>query len=140
MNQDTDRLPLGSIASFEALVRTGSVKAAASERNVTTAAIYHQMRQLERRLSLTLFQRRTAKLELTDAGREVASRIGVAFDEIESGCNSIRLNTRDDDIVIGVVAVIANYWLAPKLARFQAEFPEQGFRLVYIESGDETDE
>ena len=55
--------PLNALRAFEAAARHGSFTLAAKELNVTQAAVSQQVRLLEKRLGIALFERRANELE-----------------------------------------------------------------------------
>ena len=64
-------LPVGALRTFEAAARLQSFKRAAAELHVTPTAVSHQMKALEQRLGLPLFERRTRGVSLTAAGESL---------------------------------------------------------------------
>ena len=64
------RLPLRGIAVFATVARLGSLKAAASELNLSPSAVSHAIRALEEELGVELFKRVSRGVRLTpDAAR-----------------------------------------------------------------------
>ena len=61
--------PLNALRAFEAAARHLSFKQAAHELHVTAGAISQQVRQLEERLGVQLFERLTRQVILTHAGK-----------------------------------------------------------------------
>lgn len=60
------------LSGFLAVIDEGSVTAAASRLNLSQPALSRQIRELERRLSVTLFDRSPTKITLTAAGHQFA--------------------------------------------------------------------
>ena len=80
----TRRLPsLNQLRAFEAAARHESIKLGAEELCVTPAAVGHQIKGLELDLGTALFERKTRKINLTEAGRALSERLGKALDGIE---------------------------------------------------------
>jgi LysR family transcriptional regulator, glycine cleavage system transcriptional activator len=77
-------LPLSSLHAFESAARLGSFKIAASSLHRTPSAISHQIRDLETRLGMKLFERHPRHLELTAKGRHLAPILSQAFSLIEN--------------------------------------------------------
>ena len=65
----TSRTPVNWLRAFEVAARHLSFSAAASELNVTPAAVSQQVRLLEHRLGEQLFLRHARGLRLTRAGK-----------------------------------------------------------------------
>lgn len=135
--------PLNWLRSFEATARHLNFTQAASELNLTQAAISQQVKGLESQLGATLFKRLPRGLELTDAGKaylpvvhECIRRLATATDEI-FGQSKARLLTVRCNLVFFTA------WLAPRLHRFQRLYPEVGIRFtsnIWIEDdGKESD-
>jgi len=52
---------------------------------MTQAAVSYQVKLLEERLGLSLFQRTGRKVALTDKGQEIAPQLTRAFDQMRQG-------------------------------------------------------
>ncbi len=122
--------PLNWLRSFEATARHLNFTHAAVELNLTQAAISQQVKGLETKLGATLFKRLPRGLELTDAGmaylpvvHECIQRLTTATDEI-FGQGKARLLT------VRVSLVFFTHWLAPRLSRFRARYPDIGMRIT----------
>src|SRR3546814_10930022 len=74
--------PLNALRAFEAAARHLSFTKAASELNVTQAAISHQVKALEQHLGLTLFRRLNRRLALTAAGQLYQPVLRDSFDDL----------------------------------------------------------
>lgn len=115
--------PLGGLRAFEAAARRQSFVAAADELGVTPGAVSQQVKALEARLGLALFERRPQALVLTAAGRDYAPALKAAFDAIAAATR--RLVPPDDRVRLAcaVPASFATCWLLPRLVRFEAAHP-----------------
>jgi LysR family glycine cleavage system transcriptional activator len=116
--------PLNALRAFEAAARHLSISRAASELNVTPAAISHQIRLLEDHIGLPVFMRNARGLSLTDAGaagvrdlREGFARLTAAMDAIDSLGEAGVLS-------VSVAPSFAAKWLLPRLDTFQTRHPE----------------
>ena len=74
---------LNGLRAFEATLRNGTFTAAADELGVTVAAVGQQIRGLENYLEITLFERLPTGAKPTKDALAVASRLTVAFTQIE---------------------------------------------------------
>lgn len=119
------RLPsLNQLRSFEAAARHESIKHGAEELSVTPTAVSHQIKALEQALNTSLFRRMTRQITLTEAGRELAVKLGKAMDEIEA---AVAMTQKSDQIGIFKITVapfFGNRWLLPRLPAFEALHPE----------------
>jgi len=114
--------PLNPLRSFEAAARYLSYTLAAQELNVTQVAVSRQVRVLEDYLEVTLFERGTRSVSLTDAGRALLPVLTQALDHIELGIANINKRGRNA-ISIQVYTAFAQRWLIPRLVRFQELHP-----------------
>lgn len=121
--------PLKALQAFEAASRLGSFAAAADELHLTPSAISHQIRDLEKRLGITLFHRAHRAVELTDGGRRYAEAVSEAFGRIEAETRSIERIGKSDILTIHSVPSFATQWLMPRLSRFSAKNPDIDVRL-----------
>lgn len=108
---------------LEAVVRTGSLSAAARELCVTPAAISHRLRSLEAYGGEGLVERRGGRFVATAKGQSILDALGDAFIRIRAA--DALLSQAD----VQSLRVVASYsfavlWLAPRLARFEALHPE----------------
>ncbi|HEV2673985.1 MAG TPA: LysR substrate-binding domain-containing protein [Aliidongia sp.] len=115
---------LGGLRAFEATARCQSFVAAADELGVTAGAVSQQVKALEARLGLALFERRPQALVLTPAGRDYAPALKAAFDAIETATRRLVPPTHRIRLACAVPASFATCWLLPRLARFEAAHPE----------------
>src|SRR3954447_18884797 len=74
--------PLNALRAFEAAARHLSFKQAAHELHVTAGAVSQQVRLLEERLGVQLFERLTRQIVLTPAGKAYLAPIRKAFGRI----------------------------------------------------------
>ena len=72
--------PLNALRAFEAAARHLSFTKAAQELHVTQAAISHQVKALEERLSVQMFRRMNRALLLTDEGQAYLPAVREAFE------------------------------------------------------------
>jgi LysR family glycine cleavage system transcriptional activator len=125
------RLPsLGGLRAFEAAARLGSFVAAADELAVTPGAVSQQVKALEARLGLALFERRPQALVLTPAGRDYAPALAAAFDAIAAATRRLVPPAEQARLACAVPASFATFWLLPRLARFEAAHAGIEFALL----------
>jgi len=120
------RLPsLTALRAFEAAARLGSFARAASELNVTAAAISQQVRALEADLGLALFRRIGRRLELTDAGRAYAPGLADGFARILAATAAARDGGGPRlALRLSVLPSFAFGWLNPRLPDFRQRHPD----------------
>jgi LysR family transcriptional regulator, glycine cleavage system transcriptional activator len=121
--------PLNALKAFEAAARHLSVKKAASELNVTPAAVSHQIRMLEDYLGVQLFHRYNRALELTDAARSSMPKLREGFDCLVQAVERLRAHVSGGVLTISAAPSFASRWLMPRLHRFIAAHPEVDVRV-----------
>jgi len=116
------RLPsLNALRSFEVVAAHTSVKKAAQILRVSESAVSRQVKILEEQLGQTLFLRTHSGLEITEAGRRLATTVKEAFDHIANAIDSS--NTDDDIVTLRVIPTFALRWLFPRLRSFHEANP-----------------
>ena len=113
--------PLDSLRFFEAAARHQSFVLAGKELGVTSAAIGHRVRTLEKHLGAELFARRRRSVQLNRRGRAYLKEVQRILADIHGVSERQRLTSRRMRIVS--VEAIAEKWLLPRLASFKASFP-----------------
>ncbi|WP_268894650.1 LysR substrate-binding domain-containing protein [Paragemmobacter ruber] len=133
------QIPLNSLRAFEAVVRTGSFKAAADVLFVTQSAVSHQVRHLEEWLGAPLFDRAGGRPRLLPAGQDLARAVSLSLAEMEAACDRARAGLRAGPLVIAAIPSVAVCWLIPRLAGFRAAHPEVELRVIYAMHGRDVD-
>ncbi len=121
--------PLIALRAFAEVARTGSVKAAAEGLGVTPGAVSQQVRGLEAWLGASLFERRNRGLALTESGNRLRVLVGDSFAVIESAADALRKGSRRDTLVISTCGGLATSWLLPRIASFEAAYPDIELRI-----------
>ncbi|HTT39386.1 MAG TPA: LysR family transcriptional regulator [Burkholderiales bacterium] len=115
---------------FEAVARLASVSAAARELHLTQPAVSMQVKQLEEQVGLPLTERVGRRIQLTDAGEEVAlhaRRLAQQVREAEAALDAMK-GLRAGRIDIGVVST-AKYFAPRLLAEYQRRHPDIDLKL-----------
>jgi LysR family transcriptional regulator, glycine cleavage system transcriptional activator len=113
---------------FEAAARLENFTAAAQELGMTQAAVSYQIKALEDRLGVSLFQRTGRRILLTEKGRSLAPIISRAFNDMRAGFAAL---AGEDSLVLTISTTnsFATMWLAPRLGIFQVRHPDLAVRL-----------
>jgi LysR family glycine cleavage system transcriptional activator len=120
--------PLSAVRVFEAAARQEHFTTAAEELGMTQAAVSYQIRALEERVGVKLFERSKGRVKLTEAGRRLLVPLSDAFDRIDGAFAALR--TEDDSqLAISTTITFANTWLAWRIGGFQMEHPDLAVRL-----------
>jgi DNA-binding transcriptional LysR family regulator len=131
MKQDFRNVTLRQLRVLAAVVRTGSVTAAAQRLNVSPPAVTLQMQLLQDQAGLPLVVRGAAGTVATDAGAEILRTI----DQIETlleDCNAALASiagSRRGSVSVGVVST-AKYFAPRVLGDFVRAHPGLELRLV----------
>jgi len=121
--------PLNALRAFEAAARHLSFKQAAHELHVTAGAISQQVRQLEERLGVQLFERLTRQVILTPAGEGYLTPVRKAFHCIAEATAELRPEGITSLLHIGVHGGLDVDVLRAKLAQFRRAQPQFAVRL-----------
>lgn len=125
-------MELHQLRYFCAVAREGSFTRAAEHEGVSQPTLSQQIRKLEERLAVPLFERRGRSVRLTPAGERLLpdaqamlqqmARARDAIDSLRSGVHG--------RLVIGCIPTVMPYLLAPRIGDFQKKYPEVDVRLI----------
>jgi LysR family glycine cleavage system transcriptional activator len=121
--------PLTALRAFEAAARHLSLTKAATELHVTAGALSHQIRGLEELLGLKLFERRVRSIALTPAGKMLYPGLQTGFTHIHDAVAGLGNAGAERTLVISTPPGFTSKWLAPRLYRFSAAYPEIDARV-----------
>lgn len=125
------RLPnLGALAAFEAAARLGGLARAADELAVTTSAVSHQVRALEDQLGMTLFDRASRPLQLTEAGRLLLPALRQAFDGIADRLAALGAGPMRGELRIACAPLLLSKRVLPLLAEYLDQNRELSLSIV----------
>ncbi|MGC4393331.1 LysR substrate-binding domain-containing protein [Agrobacterium sp. M50-1] len=116
-------LPLNGLRAFEASARHLSFTRAAIELCVTQAAVSQQVKGLEKRLGVSLFQRLPRGLKITAEGEALLPTVTSSFDQMATTLDRIEAGQVRELLFLGVVGTFAVGWLLPRLKAFQKRHP-----------------
>ncbi|MBL4537945.1 MAG: LysR family transcriptional regulator [Oceanicaulis sp.] len=123
------------LKTFHAAAEVGSLTGAAEALALSQSAVSRQISALEGELGVKLFHRHTRGLLLTEPGRvlfeaskDVAGKIALAEANV--------LDCRDEPsglLRVTAPTAMGATWLAPRLARFHALYPQIRVRLLLVD-------
>jgi DNA-binding transcriptional LysR family regulator len=126
---------LNALSVFAAVVDAKGFRAAGRELGVSGTAVSQTIRQLEERLGVSLLERTTRSVRLTEAGERLYATVGPALDEVRAaqeevkglgeepaGTLRLHISSGAEDILRG-----------PLLAGFLATFPKVRLDLAVSE-------
>jgi LysR family glycine cleavage system transcriptional activator len=121
--------PLSALRAFEAAARHLSLTLAARELSVTPGALSHQIRGLEDFIGIKLFERRVRSIALTAAGKQLYPGLQTGFAHIREAVESIDTAHAAHVLVVSTSPGLTSKWLAPRLYRFGAAYPDIDVRI-----------
>jgi DNA-binding transcriptional LysR family regulator len=133
-NPRANELP--HLATFVRAAEQGSFTAAASELNITQAAVSQRIAVLEKELRGSLFDRRAGKLALTEAGQRLyayAQEILELHRKARTELAGFRPSV-SGDLVIAASSVPGEYFLPALLSAFHAKHPDVHVRATVTDS------
>ena len=126
----SDRLPpLTALRAFDAAARHMSFAQAASELNVTPAALSFQIKSLEEHLGTPLFRRLNRAVELTEAGRTLAPGAAEGFQTLSAAWVATKRLQDNSTLTVTAGPALTAKWLAPRLYDFARAHPEIDLRF-----------
>ncbi|MEP0990909.1 MAG: LysR substrate-binding domain-containing protein [Tateyamaria sp.] len=120
--------PLNALRAFDAAGRHESFSRAADELRVSHSAISRHVRGLEARLGVKLFRDLPRGVELTMEGRGYLERVLPALDMISEATDDLAASPRGR-VTVNSEPLFAERFILPRLAKFQAAYPEVEVRL-----------
>jgi DNA-binding transcriptional LysR family regulator len=117
------------LAAYRAFVRvaeSGSFSAVAREMGTTQPAVSRQIAALEDYLDTRLIQRTTRRLTLTEDGRDLVVHARRVLEVVDESLSAVgrRRGTPSGLVRIGSSVTFGRLYLAPRMPRLLARFPE----------------
>ena len=125
---------LNALVAFEAAARHGSVTRAAEELFVSQSVVSRHVANLERQSGLQLFRRSARRVEVTDAGRQLATAVAFGLGHVRDVLDALRQRPRHQRLTIASSYDLAFLWLMPRFASLRALVPDTELRLVTSDS------
>jgi len=122
--------PLVALRCFEAAARLESFSRVADTLNLTHGAVSRAVRLVEDDLGVALFERRSRRVFLTDAGRKLAAAVREGFALVEAAVHEIKEEARVPALVVSCEPTLLMRWLIPRLPDFQRQHPDVPVHLV----------
>lgn len=113
-----------ALAAFDAVARLGSFSAAADELSLTQGAISRQIGALEAQLGVSLFQRNSRGVSLTEEGQAYFRPVGDALSSIRAASLRLMTKIQDNKLGLAILPTFGTRWLLPRIPTFVAEHPE----------------
>lgn len=120
--------PMNALKAFEAVVRCGSLNAAAAELGVVRGAVRQQLAVIEAHFDRPLFVRAGRRLVLTEEASVYFTEVTAAFAMLRRASDA--LTRTSGTLRFGVPSAFAMWWLMPRLSRLEAAMGAQAFTIV----------
>lgn len=119
------------LSTFLAVAENGSFRKAAEQMNLSLPAVSMQVKQLEARLGVALFQRTTRKVELTREGEQLMISARKAMAELDAALMGIEqaANAQQGHLAFACVPTIAGTRLPALLTEFARRYPGVSVRV-----------
>lgn len=118
-----------ALRAFEVAARRLNFTHTARELNLTQGAVSHQIRELETRLGISLFERRGRGLRLSAAGERYLPFVQNALDRLRAGTRALEANEPGRSLTVSLSPPFAAKWLVPRLGAFLATHPDLDLRI-----------
>lgn len=125
-------LPLTALRAFEAAARLGGFSAAAQELGVTPGAVTAQIKALEAKIGIPLFERTARGVRLTAAGQRSCLALTAAFDRLQAAMADLR-STGPSVVHVAALPSLAQFWLSPRLPELRADLPGLSVSVTALE-------
>jgi len=123
-------LPLNALRAFEAAARHANIARAAEELSVTPGALSHQIRALESRLGVPLFERQARGVAPTAEGRQLMPGLTAGFAQLRGAVDGLQAAMPRNRLVIATPPAFTSKWLVPRLHRFTQLHAEVELRIA----------
>ncbi len=123
---------LAQLTVFAAVARLRSFQRAGAETGMSTSAVSHAIRGLEERLGVSLFNRTTRSVALTEAGQHLLERLTPILRDIDGAfeeLNNFR-ETPTGTLRLNASRPASHLLLAPLVPRFLAAYPDLHVEIV----------
>lgn len=117
---------------FYHTVSSGSFSGAAEKLFITQSAVSQAIKNLETKLGVTLFFRKTRNLKLTPEGEMLFTHIEQAYNFIKAGEQKLAetQNLDSGEIRIGASDTVCKYFLLPYLESFHRLYPKVKIQFI----------
>jgi DNA-binding transcriptional LysR family regulator len=125
-------MDLDSISVFIKVIQAGSFSKAAKLLGMPNTTVSAKVSHLEKKLGVSLIQRTTRKLNVTQAGEAFFRRCVVALEEIHSAENEVTSKQTKPTGLLRLTAAsdVGHSLLAPLVSHFLKKYPEMEVDLI----------
>jgi DNA-binding transcriptional LysR family regulator len=115
--------PIAALTAFEAVARRESFTAAAVELALSQSAVSREIKSLEERLGVRLFNRTRQRVLLTPAGLLYVQRVRHLLDALTTATSEIIASRGGGTLRLGILPTFGTRWLIPRLPDFFKRHP-----------------
>lgn len=125
-------LEIKHLKTARALRDGGSLVEAAKRLHLTQSALSHQLKDIEQRLGLTLFIRKTKPIRFTRAGEHILELADSVIPKLEKTSNDIKklVNGQAGRLHMAIECHSCFDWLMPAINSFRDQWPEVEIDLM----------
>ena len=126
---------LRRLRAFHAVAESGSFSAAANKLGYAQSVVSHHVAALEREFGLTLVNRATRPVSVTDAGARLLRHTAGVLGQVTAAEDELRAiaGLQSGTLRVGAFLSACNSFVPAALARFDAAHPEVEVRLAQLE-------
>lgn len=129
MFENLRTIPVNGLRVFEAAARLNNFAQAASELHVTPAAISQQIKKIEERLGIRLFERTGRGIRISESGKRLQSDVHDALKLLDDAVGLVIHEPSTNYLSISTVGAFAARWLVPRLDRWRIDHPATDIRV-----------
>jgi DNA-binding transcriptional LysR family regulator len=125
-------MDLNEIAIFVKVIQSGSFSGAAKELGLPKSTVSAKVSDLEARLGVTLIERTTRKLFITEAGKIFFDRCLIGLHEFEAAKDELHSSLSEPQGLLKITAPVelGNFVLPSIISRFTKKFPKVNIELI----------
>ncbi|KAA5846923.1 LysR family transcriptional regulator [Pseudomonas chlororaphis] len=125
-------MTLRQIRHFIAVAETGSISAAAQAVFISQSTLTLAIQQLEQEIGVSLFNRHAKGMTLTHQGHQFLRQAHLILATVDNAKRSLQQSTDQvaGQLIVGVTSLVAGYYLADLLTRFQRVYPNVEIRVM----------
>lgn len=129
--------PLKSLVAFEAVMRLGTVTAAAKELTSTQPSVSQHIKWLETNLNTILLVKSGRRLKPTAEAEQYFYSIQNALNAIADASQALRQTDSESSVQIVAQTGLASLWLLPYLPALKAAFPDVAISVNLSDNDDD---
>tara|TARA_R110002126_G_scaffold43555_8_gene124875 strand:- start:25255 stop:26142 length:888 start_codon:yes stop_codon:yes gene_type:complete len=130
----TIHTPLRGLRCFCVAAECLSFKETAKQLYLTPSAVSHQIKQLEDNLNLSLFERKTRAIALTETGKRFYQEVQPILAQLADTIAQFSQVERMQEVSISMPEFFASELFVPKLIGWSAQYPNINLKLETVKS------